>query len=262
MPPVELNATRLGDGPPLVIVHGLFGSARNWSSVARGLAAGRSVHALDMRNHGASPWTDEMTYPAMAEDLLHYVRTRRLFRPTLIGHSMGGKAAMAAALFAPERVGRLIVVDIAPVPYRRGFASLVQALVGLELDRVGRRSDADERLAEAVPDTALRGFLLQNLVLREGRYTWRLNLAAIAAAQEALWGFPDLPPSATFGGPTLLIAGGASDYIRPDHAPVVARYFPNAEQRRVPGAGHWVHAERPEAFVALVEDFLGRSGGA
>ena len=211
MPPVELDATCSGEGPPLVIAHGLFGSARNWSSIARRLAAGRSVHALDMRNHGASPWTDEMTYPAMAEDLLHYVRTRGLSRPTLIGHSMGGKAAMAAALFAPERVGRLIVVDIAPVRYRHGFASLVEALAGLELDGIGRRSDADARLAETVPDPALRGFLLQNLVLREGRYAWRLNLEAVAAAQEALGDFPDLPPSATFGGPTLLIAGGASD---------------------------------------------------
>ena len=100
------------------------------------------------------------------------------------------------------------------------------------------------------------------LVLREGRYAWRLNLEAVAAAQEALGDFPDLPPSATFGGPTLLIAGGASDYVRPDHVPAVARYFPNAERRSVPGAGHWVHAERPDAFVALVEEFLGRSGGA
>ena len=261
MPPVELHATRSGEGPAVVIAHGLFGSARNWSSIARRLAVGRTLHALDMRNHGASPWTDEMTYPAMAEDLLLYIGARGLSRPTLIGHSMGGKAAMAAALVAPERIGRLIVVDIAPVRYRHGFASLVAALVELDLDGIGRRSDADERLAEAVPDAALRGFLLQNLVLRDGRYVWRLNLAAIAAAQDGLWDFPDLPPSAVFDGPTLLIGGGASDYIRPDHAPVVRRYFPNAQQRRIPGAGHWVHADRPDAFVEIVEDFLRRYGG-
>lgn len=261
MPPVALNATRYGEGPSLVIAHGLFGSARNWGSLARRLSARRTVHALDMRNHGDSPWTDEMSYPVMAEDLLLHIRTQGLSRPTLIGHSMGGKAAMAAALFAPERIGRLIVVDIAPVRYRHGFAPLVEALAGLDLDGVGRRGDADERLAEAVPDAALRGFLLQNLVLREGRYVWRLNLAAIAAAREALGDFPDLPPSARFEGPTLLIGGGASDYIRPDHAPVVRRYFPNAEQRRIPFAGHWVHADRPDALLAAVEEFLARSGG-
>lgn len=258
MPPVELNATRSGEGPPVVIAHGLFGSARNWHSIARLLAAGRSVHTLDMRNHGASPWTDGMTYPAMAEDLLLYLRTHGLSRPTLIGHSMGGKAAMAAALLAPGRVGRLIAVDIAPVRYRHGIASPVDALAGLDLDGITRRSDADARLAEAVPDPAVRGFLLQNLVLRDGRYAWRVNLAAIAAAREALGDFPDLPPSAVFDGPMLAIGGGASDYIRPDHEPSVRRYFPNAELRRIPGAGHWVHADRPDAFVAAVEEFLRR----
>ena len=260
MPPVELNAARSGEGPSAIVAHGLFGSARNWGSVARRLAVGRSVHALDMRNHGASPWTDEMSYPAMAEDLLRYIRTQGLSRPTLIGHSMGGKAAMAAALAAPHRIGRLIVVDIAPVRYRHGFASLVDALAGLDLDGLGRRSDADSRLAEAVPDAALRGFLLQNLVLRDGRYVWRLNLAAIAAAQQALRDFPDLPPSAAFDGPTLMLGGGASDYLRPDHAPAIGRYFPNAERRWIPGAGHWPHADRPDAFVAAVEDFFRRSG--
>ena len=261
MPAVELNAIRSGQGPPVVVAHGLFGSARNWTSVARRLAERHAVHALDMRNHGASPWTDEMSYPAMAEDLLRYVGMHGLSRPAAIGHSMGGKAAMTAALLAPERIGRLVAVDIAPVRYRQGFAALVDALLGLDLDGIDRRTDADERLADAVPEAALRGFLLQNLVLRDGRYVWRLNLAAIAAARDTLRDFPDLPPSATFDGPTLLIGGGASDYIRPDHAPVVERYFPNAQYVRIPDAGHWVHAERPDAFLTAVEGFLGSTGG-
>ena len=260
MPAVELNAIRSGQGPAIVVAHGLFGSARNWTSVARRLAERHTVHALDMRNHGASPWTNEMSYPAMAEDLLRYIRTQGLSRPTVIGHSMGGKAAMAAALIAPERVGRLIAVDIAPVRYGHGFASLVDALLGLDLHGIDRRAAADERLAEAVPDAALRGFLLQNLAPSDGRYVWRLNLAAIAAAQETLWDFPHLPSPAAFDGPTLLIGGGASDYIRPEHMPTVERYFPNAQLVRIPGAGHWVHAERPDAFLAAVEDFLDRTG--
>ena len=260
MPPVDLNATRSGQGPSIVVAHGLFGSARNWTSIARRLAATHTVHALDMRNHGISPWTDEMTYPAMAEDLLRYIGTHGLSRPAAIGHSMGGKAAMTAALLAPERIECLVVVDIAPVRYRRGFTGLAEALLGLDLDGIDRRTDADERLAEAVPDAALRGFLLQNLVLRDGAYVWRLNLAAISAARDALRDFPDLPPSAVFEGPALFLAGAASDYVRPDHATVIERYFPNAEIRRIGGAGHWVHAERPEAFLAEVEKFLGRTG--
>ncbi len=259
MPPVDLNAIRSGRGPSIIVAHGLYGSARNWTSIARRLAAGHSVHALDMRNHGASPWTDKMTYPAMAEDLLRYIGIQGLSRPAAIGHSMGGKAAMAAALLAPERIGRLVVVDIAPVRYRHGFTGLAETLRGLDLGGIDRRTDAEERLAEAVPDAALRGFLLQNLVLRDGRYVWRLNLAAISAAGDVLRDFPDLPPSAAFEGPTLFLAGAVSDYVRPDHAPAVERYFPNAEIRRIGGAGHWVHAERPEAFLVAVGDFLDRT---
>ena len=258
MPALDLHAARSGDGPPVVIAHGLFGAGGNWGSIARRLSASHAVHVLDMRNHGASPWSDEMTYPAMAGDLLRYAAAEGLARPTLIGHSMGGKAAMAAALTAPDRVGRLVAVDIAPVRYRHGFTALADILAGLDLDGVTRRGDADSRLAEAVPDAALRAFLLQNLVRRDGRYVWRLNLAAIAAARDALQDFPDFPPSAAFDGPMLAIGGGASDYIRADHAPVFARYFPNAEIRRIPGAGHWVHAERADAFAGLVEAFLRR----
>ncbi len=262
MPPVDLAASRMGDGPSAVVAHGLFGSARNWTSIARRLATGRTVHTLDMRNHGASPWTDEMTYPAMAEDLLRYTAVHGLSQPALVGHSMGGKAAMVAALLAPERIGSLVVVDIAPVRYRSGFAPLVEVLAGLDLDGIGRRADADERLANAVPDAALRAFLLQNLVRRDGRYRWRLNLAAIGAARQALQDFPDLPPSAAFRGPTLFVSGGASDYVRPDHTPAIQRLFPNAKHRRIDGAGHWVHAAMPDAFLAAAEAFLARTGRA
>ena len=260
MASVELAETRLGEGPSLVVLHGLFGSARNWQSIARRLAERHAVSVLDMRNHGASPWTDTMTYPEMAEDVLSHIVANGLSRPCLIGHSMGGKAAMAAALLAPGRVGRLIVVDIAPVRYEHGFAALVDALQAVELDQVTKRAEADEMLAERVDDAAIRGFLLQNLVLREGHYTWRLNLAAIASSQSALWDFPQLPAPAVFDGPTLFIGGARSDYIRPDHRPVIERHFPRAEIEAIPDSGHWAHADQPEAFLRAVDGFLKRTG--
>lgn len=260
MAPVQLPETCLGTGPSLFVLHGLFGSARNWQSIARRLAKDHTVCTLDARNHGAAPWTDTMTYPEMAEDVLGHIAAKGLSRPCLIGHSMGGKAAMTAAILAPGRIARLIVVDIAPVRYQHGFAPLVDALQAVELDRVAKRADADEMLAERIDDAAIRGFLLQNLVLREGRYTWRLNLAAIAASQSALWDFPQLPAPGVFDGPTMFIAGARSDYINPGHRPIIERCFPRAEIVEIPGAGHWVHADQPDAFLGVVDRFLKQTG--
>jgi pimeloyl-ACP methyl ester carboxylesterase len=258
---VRLAATEYGrtedtGTPVLAILHGLFGSGRNWASIAQRLAARRRVICFDLRNHGASAWTGGMQYGEMAEDVLAMLDERGYRPAALLGHSMGGKAAMAAALRDPDMVERLVAVDIAPVAYPPRHLSLVRAMRQLDLTGIERRSEADRLLAPAVPDAAERGFLLQNLVFENGRARWRLNLEAIERAMPDLVGFPAMPDNAVYRGPALFVGGGRSDYLLPEHEPEIRRLFPQARIERIENAGHWVHAEQPAAFLEVVEPFL------
>jgi pimeloyl-ACP methyl ester carboxylesterase len=253
---VEYGADQRDKRPVLAILHGLFGSARNWDSIARHLAAHYHVIAFDLRNHGASQWADRMDYADMAEDVRAALRERGHGRYTLLGHSMGGKAAMVAALRHPAEVERLVVVDIAPVPYPPRHLGYVQAMRNLDLTAINRRGEADARLATAVPEQTERGFLLQNLLFEDGRARWRLNLATIEHEMPGLVGFPATVPGMTYPGPALFVAGGRSDYLRPEHEPAIRRLFPAAEIRRIENAGHWLHAEHPAVFLDIVEPFL------
>jgi esterase len=253
---VPLAAVEYGKGPTLAILHGLFGSGRNWVSIAQRLAAHHRVVALDLRNHGASAWADTMDYPAMAEDARAALHARGYHRYALLGHSMGGKVAMVAALQHGAEVDHLIVADIAPVNYPLHHLAHVQAMRALDLANIKRRSEADARLAASIPNPAERAFLVQNLVFEGARPRWRLNLAAIAQAMRRLGEFPDLPPAAVYDGPALFIAGGQSDYLDPEHEPAIRRRFPTAEIARIDNAGHWLHAEQPQRFLAIVEEFL------
>jgi pimeloyl-ACP methyl ester carboxylesterase len=255
---VPLAAVEYGAGPPLAILHGLFGSGRNWASMAQRLAAHHRVVAIDLRNHGASPWAETMDYREMAEDVRATLQARGYDRFSLLGHSMGGKVAMTAALEHGAAVERLIVADIAPVAYTAHHLGHVKAMRGLDLDNIERRSDADAALAPAIPDAAERAFLLQNLVLQDGQASWRLNLEAIEREMPRLVGFPAIEAGRTYDGPSLFVAGGRSDYLRPEHEPVIRRLFPNAEIANIENAGHWLHAEQPAAFLAVVEAFLNR----
>ncbi len=244
--------------PPLVIAHGLFGSARNFNTLGRKLAAGRRVVMLDMRNHGASPWDDAMDYPAMAGDLAEAVERLAGGRAVVMGHSMGGKAAMALALTRPELVEALIVADIAPVAYPHTHLPYVQAMRAADLSGVTRRSDVDPMLADAVPDPMLRSFLLQNLLIEDGRARWRFNLEAMEREMPRLTGWPDSWPHARYDGPALFLHGSESPYVPEDSRPVIEALFPNAEMQSIEGAGHWLHAEKPGEFAAAVLDWLAR----
>ncbi|HJU17213.1 MAG TPA: alpha/beta fold hydrolase [Stellaceae bacterium] len=257
---VALAVAELGAGPAVAILHGLFGSGRNWTAIGRQLAARHRVLWVDLRNHGASPWAAEMSYPDMAEDVRAALAARGIARAALLGHSMGGKIAMAAALAWPERVARLVVADIAPVPYPPTLQGHVRAMQALDLAGIGRRSEADRRLAAAIPDPAERAFLLQNLVIEEGRARWRLNLAAIAGAMTLISDFPSFPPGRVYDGPALFVTGARSPYVRAEHEPAILRLFPAARLVRIAGAGHWVHAEAPAAFLAQVAPFLADEG--
>ncbi|RMF36158.1 MAG: alpha/beta fold hydrolase [Alphaproteobacteria bacterium] len=242
-----------GDGPPLVIAHGLFGSARNWRAIARALGRHRRVVALDMRNHGASFHAPGQSYAEMAGDLARVIAAKG-GRADLMGHSMGGKAAMVLALTRPELVRRLIVADIAPVAYNHSHIDQIEAMRGLDLRGITRRSEADARLAAVVPDAAVRAFLLQSLDLGEGGPRWTLNLDALARAMPELVGWPEIP--GRFDGPALFLRGADSDYVRREHEAVIRALFPAATIETLPGAGHWLHAEKSREFIAAVERFL------
>jgi pimeloyl-ACP methyl ester carboxylesterase len=254
---LELAYDAFGEaGSAIVIVHGLLGAARNWTGMAKELAAGHRVFALDLRNHGRSPWAATMSFDEMTDDLAGFVGRQGLGAVALIGHSLGGKVAMRLALTRPELIERLVVVDVAPVAYAHTFGPFVEAMREVDLAAVQRRTDADSQLHGAVPDAVLRNFLLQNLVKTDAGFAWRVNLEALAANMDDILGFPPLTRDAAYPGPTLFIAGGRSHYVLPEHRPLLERLFPEAEYITIAGAGHWPHVERPAEFLALVQEFL------
>ncbi|MBO0735741.1 MAG: alpha/beta fold hydrolase [Alphaproteobacteria bacterium] len=256
---VQLAAAEYGDGSPVAILHGLFGSGRNWQSIARQLAKRHRVLAFDLRNHGASPWADGMSYREMVDDLRASLRSRGIEHAAMLGHSMGGKVAMLAALLHPAEVDRLVVVDIAPVPNPPTLLAYVRALRAVDLRGITRRSEADVRLARAIPDPKERGLLLQNLVIAEGKAHWRLNLEAIEREFSHIVDFPQLPVGTVFNRSTLFVAGANSAYIRLADEVTITRLFPRARIIRIEGAGHWIHAEQPQSFLQTVAGFLSGS---
>ena len=253
---IELAISETGEGDPLVILHGLFGSKRNWWSIGRQLADMRRVVVADLRNHGASPWDPVHDYPALAADVARLVETRLGGRAVVIGHSMGGKAAMMLALQRPELVERLVVVDIAPTRSPGNSADILRAMQRVPLDRCDRRAEVEAALAGDVPDVSVRAFLAANVVNGPHGLAWGVNLDAIARHLDDILDFPDMPPGRSFTGPTLFLAGGRSPYVRPEHHAAILRLFPAARIETIPGAGHWLHADAPEEFLAAVRAFL------
>lgn len=247
---IELKYEVVGSGPPVVVVHGLFGAGRNWITVARALAAHYRFYLVDLRNHGGSPHTDTMTYLDMSGDIRRLIETIGLDEFTLVGHSMGGKAAMTLALNDARGLRRLINVDIAPVAYPDRFVDLVSALETLDLQTITRRSDADRALATAIPETAVRLFILQNLVFEHGRPRWRLNLTTLKRDMPHILGPLPVVEPAHYDGPTCFIRGELSERISAAHLPLIAHWFPHYRLETVSGGGHWPHAEAPAAFMA------------
>lgn len=258
----EFGAETPPKQPPIIIAHGLYGSGRNWASIARNLAAqGHHLIVPDMRNHGQSFHHPRHDYPAMAEDLARLIDSFG-GKADVIGHSMGGKAAMALALACPEKVRRLAVIDIAPVAYGHSQMPVIEALKSVDLGRVRLRRDADRQLAERIDDPALRAFLLHALDLRGDEPRWRLDLDALAANMDAIMGFPYRPGEshATFAGPTLFLRGENSDYVLPEHEGWIRTLFPHATIETITGAGHWLHAEKPREALEALRTFLDRPG--
>ncbi len=234
------------DKPDLLIAHGLFGSARNWGVLSKRLSDTRRVVAVDMRNHGSSPWYDTQSYSDMAADLAAVIDTPM----DVLGHSMGGKSAMVLALQHPEKVNRLIVADIAPVAYAHTQMGPIEAMRRVDLSTISNRAEAAKMLTGLEP--GVDTFLLQSLDLKEKR--WRLNLDVLAAEMDKIIGFPDVTGS--FDGPALFLSGANSDYVKREHRDRIKTLFPQAKFAKIPGAGHWLHAENPRAFEAAVRAYL------
>lgn len=253
---LDLSYEVTGEGPPLIVLHGLFGAARNWRAIAKGLDDTYRVWTLDLRNHGDSPWGDNMSYEAMADDVRAFMAAQGIQGAAVMGHSMGGKAAMTLALQHPELVGALIVVDIAPVLRPPDLRSYVKAMADIDLSTLNRRAEVGELLAPVVEDRSVRAFLLQNLAITDGRLQWRLNLDVIGRQMEEIGGFPEDLLDRHYAGPTHFIAGALSAYVKPEHRDLILRLFPSTTMSVISGAGHWVHAEKPESFLRAVRRFL------
>lgn len=257
---VKLYSETLGESgaPPLVILHGLLGSGKNWATVAKQLVAHYQLHLLDLRHHGRSPQVAPMDYTAMAEDVVGWMSDAGLEQASLLGHSMGGKVAMAVACRFPVWIERLMVVDIAPKTYAPRWRAEFAAMRAIDVPNLRSRADAEAELEPVVKDWAFRKFLLTNLERRpEGGFRWALDLAALEAALPELFDHP-LADSETYDGPTLFLRGERSKYLLPGDENRVARHFPQGRIETVTGAGHNIHFDQPSIFVDWVLRWMGR----
>ena len=253
---VRLNFKTFGEGEPVNILQGLFGSARNWRSIARKLPAKYHVFTIDLRNHGDSDHADSMYYMEMVEDIRLFLHDRHLDKASFIGHSLGGKADMAFALNYQEMLEKLIVLDIAPVQYENNFTHLVDAMLALDLTNISSRNQANDMLKADIEDAGVRLFLLQNLFHDAQGFQWRINLPAIKAALPDISAFPTFTWSSKHSGPTLFLGGDKSDYILPAYHEEIMSFFPTAQISSIADADHWVHADQPQRVLEEISRFL------
>ncbi len=251
---MDLYARSYGQGDPIIILHGLFGFSDNWHTIAKQLAEDFMVITLDQRNHGRSPHADTHTYPDLSQDLYHYLTQHWVFKTALIGHSMGGKVAMQFALDYPDMVSRLIVIDIAPGQSKTRQDEVFESLNAIPLDRLTDRKVVENHLMERLDNPGVVQFLLKNLTRNtSGGLEWKMNLPVLTAAQDDV-----LAPvrGDTYDGPTLFVKGSLSSYIQDSDTPLIQKQFPKAKVITIPDAGHWVHADQPQALMRVLRDFL------
>ena len=249
-----LGARASANRPSIIILHGVFGTSDNWQSFGKALAEQYPVFLVDQRNHGQSPHSDRFDYPAMADDLKEFITEHSLDRPTILGHSMGGKTAMFFAIHYPELLSKLIVVDIAPRPYPVHHQSVLAGLEAVAIDDVQSRQEAEAHMEPHVADQGVRQFLLKNLKRTDTGFGWKLNLSVIRDNIEAIG--VAVPDDRLFSEPTLFVRGEKSDYIQDKDKALIKQIFPAARIVAITAAGHWIHAERPEALLEVVLNFL------
>lgn len=245
-----------GPGATIIIMHGLFGMLDNWHNVAKKLSERYRVFSLDLRNHGQSPHSDDMSFELMAGDLNKFMEEKSIPSASIMGHSLGGKVAMEFALQYPEKTENLVVVDIAPIKYKAGHTEIFEALFKLDIsDEEKKRSDLDKELAEMIPEFSVRQFLLKSLERNpEGGYSWKFNLQVLYDQYDKL--ISGIADNRTYPGPALFIAGGNSPYIKKEHEGGIEKLFPNFRITTIADAGHWVHAEKPGELIEALDEFL------
>jgi esterase len=251
---MKLFYRELGTGDPIIILHGLFGSSDNWLSIAKELANTHSIYLLDQRNHGQSPHSDTFDYSTMANDLEEFIDEHEIENPVILGHSMGGKTAMEFAVKNPDKWSKLIVVDIAPKTYSVHHDQILEGLNSLDLKTIMSRNEADEKLSKLVPEIGVRQFLLKNLSRDNIGFSWKINLPVISKNIEIIG--EGLSKRLSKAKPTLFIRGSNSNYIMDSDFELIEQYFPSAKIETVENAGHWIHAEQPEEFLNIVNQFL------
>jgi len=253
---MQLNFQRHGDGFPLIILHGLFGSLDNWQTIARNLGQSYQVFTVDLRNHGRSPHSDDFNYTVMVEDLREFMAAQNLPHAHVMGHSLGGKTAMHFALRHPELVEKLIVVDMAPKAYPPTHIPIFKALLALDLKLFHERSEIVEALTPSIPDRAMRQFLVKNVMRDDtSAFRWKMNLPVLYQNYDGLK--PAVESDRTFDGPVLFIKGGLSDYLVEGDVALIHKLFSRATVKTISTAGHWVHADAPEPLMKMVCNFLG-----
>lgn len=252
---MELNYKQFGQGEPIIILHGLFGTLDNWQTIAKKLAEEYMVFIIDQRNHGKSPHSDEFSYQIMANDLKEFMFNRHIYEATIIGHSMGGKVAMRFALDNPDMVTKLIVVDIAPKKYKGGHQTIFEAMFDLDLENLTDRRDIDNALKVKIPENGVRLFLMKNLARqKEGGYRWKMNLPVLYREYQEI--LSDIESDEVYDESVLFIRGENSKYIQDEDVLDIQEYFPLMQLETVSNAGHWVHAENPKEFLEKVRFYL------
>ena len=248
-----LNYMTFGDekSPPVMIVHGLYGSGKNWGVIAKRLSDQFFVITVDLRNHGDSPWLDTHNYHVMADDLVEVINSLNI-KPNIIGHSMGGKAAMVLALKRPNLVRNLIIADIAPVKYEHDQSQFIEAMQKVDLSKVEKRSDATLALSKYVEDKSLQNFFTQSLDIKAKR--WKLNLKVLRSEMSEILSFPKI--ESEFSGHSLFLKGEKSDYIKSEHRKLIKSLFTKARFATFKEAGHWLHAEKPREFESAARLFF------
>lgn len=261
---MTIHTTSYGEsGSRVVFLHGLFGQGRNWTQFAKALAPRHRTLLVDLPDHGRSAWTDGFDFVEVADRLASLLEGGAPGQDpvALVGHSLGGKVAMVLTLRRPELVERLCVVDVAPVEYRHAseFIGYIDAMRGLDLDRITQRSEAEDALADAVPSATVRSFLLQNLRRDGDSWRWQVNLDGLARELPAIGGWPagELASFPPYVGPVLWVGGERSQYITEEYVPEMDRLFPRNRRVTIKNAGHWVHSEQPEIFAEVLRRFLG-----